>query len=89
MLNRTSLYDGQLEFADANIAGLTSMSAGKDSYRVFRMKNSKFKNWHGRQFLNRPVSCTFGESNANKRLIFSQLLIFKVEKKSHRKKKKT
>ena len=53
MLNRTSLYDGQLEFADANIAGLTSMSAGKDSYRVFRMKNSQFKNWHGRQFLNR------------------------------------
>ena len=44
LLNRTSLYDGQLEFADANIAGLTSMSAGKDSYRVFRMKNSQFKN---------------------------------------------
>ena len=38
--------------ADANIVGLTSMSAGKDSYRVFRMKNSQFKNWQGRQFLN-------------------------------------
>jgi len=35
------------------------------------------------------VSCTFGESNANKRLMFLQLVIFKVDKKSHRKKKKT
>jgi len=32
---------------------LTSMSAGKDSYRVFRIKNSKFKNVQGRTFLNR------------------------------------
>ena len=84
-------------------------------YRVFRVKNSKFKNVQGRQsiynicilnyckltfeffknyifekhrqFLKRPVSCTFGESRINGRLMFSQLVIFNVAKKSHRNKK--
>ena len=36
-----------------NIAGLTRRSAGEKPYRVFRMKNSKVKNWQGCQFLNR------------------------------------
>ena len=87
----------------------------ENHYRVFRVKNSKFKNVQGRQsiynicilnyckltfeffknyifekhrtFLKRPVSCTFGESSVNGRLMFSQLVIFNVAKKSHRNKK--
>ena len=64
--HRTSLYDGQLEFADANVAGLitggiraaTATDGGvQKHYRVFRTKNSKFRNWHGRQFLNRLTVC--------------------------------
>jgi len=49
-----------LEFADANIAGLitSGIRAAREGghikqQRVFRTKNSLFKNWHGRQFLNR------------------------------------
>ena len=39
---------------------LTRMSAVKSHAEFLLRKNSKFKNWHGRQFLNRIISATDG-----------------------------
>ena len=35
-------------------------------YRVFRTKNSQFKNWHGRQFLNRIRAATTRDVSGKK-----------------------
>ena len=37
------------------------------------------KYWNRMATVRLPVSCTFGESNVNGRLMFSQLVIFNVE----------